>query len=125
MKNDGSAIWQNIAKGTKFIFLAVPGGFLLVFGLLLLVGELISLPHPNRTKDLIAASIAMIMGFPMTMFGLRLWGQWRYAFVFASIPISLLIIGMTPFGGKLSVVFAALPALVICWLVKDYYDKAA
>lgn len=116
---------QHIITAIKFICFAVPGGFLLVVGLLMTVGELLGGPHPNRMKDLVVFPLAAALGFPMTMFGLGLWGQWRYALVFISIPISFFIIEIIPFAGKLGVVFAAFPALAICWLVKDYYDKAA
>ena len=113
---------QHVITAIKFIFLAVPGGFLLVVGLLMTVGEILGGPHPNRMKDLIVFPLAAVLGFPMTMFGLGLWGKWRYGLVFMSIPISVTLI---PIGGKLGPIFAIIPALVIYRLVRDHYEKAA
>jgi hypothetical protein len=75
----------------KFLFAAIPGLFLF----LVFTGKFfVDISEPGSTFILqIWSSLAVVAGIIMMLYGTGLWGQWRYIFVFISIPLSFLLYG--------------------------------
>jgi hypothetical protein len=121
-----SSVARIAMTSLKFVFFAVPGGFLFVGGLLIATGELffeLHHPHPNTFKDIAAGTIAAIIGFPTLMYGLDRWGQWRYALVFISLPLSVWAVSLVT-SDKGGVLLAVIPTLIVYRFVKNSYEKA-
>lgn len=110
---------------TKFIFVAVPGGFLFFLATVGFVGTALG---PLNIVQLLGTGAAMFTGMAMILFGLNLWGQWRYSLVFISLPLTMWLYeqtGVEVLDPKLDLgIIAGLVALSVNWAIKKSYQRA-
>lgn len=89
-----------------FVFLAVPGALLFVFSSILLVSQFF---WPDPAANVFYLMTFSLLGAILTLIGIRKIREWKYIFVLASFPFSILI------AGGLGTLFARIhPALF--WL---------
>ena len=79
-----------------FLFLAIPGAFAFIFSTILLIA--IILESNKSDVDYFRLIIIALVGAVLMLIGLKKLQQWKYIFVFASIPFGIFIVAIfTPY----------------------------
>ena len=68
----------------RMVLVGIPGVALYVVGIASLV--LGAMPHSESIWAL-GGAVAIALALPMALFGMGAWGQWRYLWAFAALPI--------------------------------------
>jgi len=115
-----------VVVALRFIFAAIPG---LCLFLLFSVAFFIEIEKKGSANIHPLLSGAMvILGILMMLYGAGLWKQWRYVWVFASIPLSILVyelLNIEIIDEKLDIgLVALLAASFTNGVVRQLYKKA-
>jgi hypothetical protein len=116
-----------MAVSLRFIFLAIPGLItFLVFSLALFL----EIDEKGFTKIHPAlSSVIALLGILMMLYGAGLWKQWRYIWVFISIPLSIFlyeIINVEIIDSKADIgLVSGIVAAFTLGLVRISYKKSA
>lgn len=121
MKNNINRFWHSkLMTVTIFVFLAIPGFFLFFFSSFIIIISLISGENqfgPNF--PLLLYSPLPPVGLFLVLVGTRKLKEWKYVFVFLSLPIGLFV------GANLGMVilFMFIFSFLTYYFVKNHYIK--
>jgi hypothetical protein len=110
----------NFVRGLSFVFLAIPGALTLALSGIIMVGKICD-PNgaPTGYPMLLLLAVA---GALFTLVGLGKLCQWKFIFVFLSVPLSLFMSGIIVplFIGPNSAGFL-IPILGLAMFILPYY----
>ena len=113
---------KKIIRGLLFVLLGIPGVFIFILSLVALFDYYTSVSPPD--SPLRAYLYLFVSGF-MTLAGAGKLREWRYIFVFISIPISIFAYSLfTDNTDLLGYLFFAL--VIAIWtnaMIKQYYKR--
>lgn len=129
----GKGIVQKILRSKAvellvFFLLAVPG-FFIAFVLSLNVYVTFETPEDIEWMSLLIDSLLICLGILMTLIGTKTLKKWKYAFVFLAFPMGAIIYSVLVSAGIIGndilafIIFIALLAIYINFMVKRHYEK--
>ena len=125
MRLNFRSLRSGLLAASLFLFCAVPGVFLFLFGSIFLAAVIVEPGHASRFPRLIYSLAASALGMALVLIGLRLWGRWMYALVFLALTGGLLLawLAAPATGMEGAGLLGGASAFLVLSYVRSFYRK--